>query len=169
MIIVFAIGKPKYETMQDICLTARAFGASSVIFTSTNASLNSRLKRYCSSISKKWGGNFNVQFTNAWKSYLESKRNYKKVYLTRYGTPIKKQVYTLRSYRNIIIILSITEEIKSFGELADFNISITSQPHSSIAAMAIFLNQYFAGRELSLNFSNAKFKVIPGQNDQAPT
>ncbi|MEM3841088.1 MAG: hypothetical protein QXN59_00100 [Candidatus Micrarchaeaceae archaeon] len=166
MIIVLVVGKPNYENMLDICLTARALGASSAVFTISNPQLISRLKRSCSVVAKKWGGNFSVQFTSNWKGYLESRRNYKTVHLTRYGIPVQKRLYTLRSYKNIIIAISTTKELKSMCTVADFNISITSQPHSSIAAMAIFLNQYFAGRELSLNFSNAKFKVLPSQNEQ---
>ena len=33
-------------------------------------------------------------------------------------------------------------------ELADFNLGVTNQPHSEIAALAIFLDRYQKGKEL---------------------
>ncbi len=165
MIVVLAIGKPKYESMVDICLTARALGASSVVLTSSSHEMNSKLKRFCSFITNKWGGSFSAQFTSNWKNYMHSKTNYKTVYLTRYGIPIQKQQYSIRSYKNILLIISTDKEMPELNKLSDFNISITAQPHSSIAAMAIFLNTYYAGRELSLNFSKAQYKVVPSPHD----
>lgn len=165
MIIVLAIGKSKYESMVDICLTARAFGASSVVLTSSSHEINSKLKRFCNSVANKWGGNFSVQFISNWKSYISSKTNYKTVYLTRYGISIQKQQYSIRSYKNVLLIISTDKERPELNKISDFNISITAQPHSSIAAMAIFLNMYYAGRELSLNFSKAQYKVVPSPHD----
>ena len=165
MIIVLAIGKPKYESMVDICLTARALGASSVVLTSSSHEMNSKLKRFCNSVTNRWGGNFSVQFVSNWKSYISTKTNYKTVYLTRYGIPIQKQQYSIRSYKNILLIISTDKERPELNKISDFNISITAQPHSSIASMAIFLNMYYAGRELSLNFSKAQYKVVPSQHD----
>jgi tRNA (cytidine56-2'-O)-methyltransferase len=41
------------------------------------------------------------------------------------------------------------------------NIAVGNQPHSEIAALAIFLDRYFQGKELVNTFENAKMRIIP--------
>ena len=45
--------------------------------------------------------------------------------------------------------------------LADSNIAVSSQPHSEVAALAVFLHEYFDGKELEKKFKNAKIRVVP--------
>ena len=47
-----------------------------------------------------------------------------------------------------------------YYDKADFNIAVGNQPHSEIAALALFLDRYFDGTGLSKEF-NGKLKVIP--------
>ena len=157
-ISVLVIGKNAPDRNVDLCMAARAFGASSVAFVSKK---NPKLVRYFRSINKKWGGTFSVEFTNSWKDYLKTKKNYKIVYLTRYGVPINKIEYSLKTYKNILVIVTTTEAAKNLYDIADFNVSITTQPHAATSAVAIFLHHFFEGRELSLHFENAEFKVVP--------
>jgi tRNA (cytidine56-2'-O)-methyltransferase len=41
------------------------------------------------------------------------------------------------------------------------NIAVGNQPHSEIAALAIFLDRFFQGKELIATFQNAKMSIIP--------
>ena len=45
--------------------------------------------------------------------------------------------------------------------LADYNIAIGSQPHSEIAALAIFLDRIFEGNQFNKSFLDEKMKIIP--------
>jgi tRNA (cytidine56-2'-O)-methyltransferase len=45
--------------------------------------------------------------------------------------------------------------------MSDFNMSIGNQPHSECAALAIFLDRFFEGKELVKEFKKAKIKVVP--------
>ena len=38
---------------------------------------------------------------------------------------------------------------------------MTSQPHSEISALALFLHELFEGNELSLKFKDAKIMIVP--------
>ena len=157
-ISVLVIGKNAYESNLDLCAAARAFGASNVTFASPK---NGRLIKYFKSLNRRWGGTFSVDFTNNWREFLKTKKNYKIVYLTRYGVPINKVEYTLKTYKNILIIVTITEAAKNLYQMADFNVSITTQPHAATSAVAVFLHHFFEGRELSLHFENAQYKIVP--------
>ena len=46
-------------------------------------------------------------------------------------------------------------------EVSDFNLAIGNQPHSECASLAIFLDRFFNGQELTKNFNNAKIKIVP--------
>lgn len=159
-ISVLVVGKSSNDNSMDICLAARAFGAHVVTF---EARKNPKLSRYFDSLNKRWGGSFSVSFTNNWKAFIKEHRNYKIVYLTRYGIPINKVEYAIRTYKNILLVVTTAETLKEMHDLSDFNISITNQPHCSSAAIAVFLHQFYQGRELSLHFENAEYKVIPDE------
>jgi tRNA (cytidine56-2'-O)-methyltransferase len=45
--------------------------------------------------------------------------------------------------------------------LADWNVSVTSQPHSEVSALAVFLHEFFGGRELGGVFEGARLRVSP--------
>ena len=46
-------------------------------------------------------------------------------------------------------------------ELATWNVSVTNQPISEVSALAVFLDRYFEGKQFSINFQNAKMKIVP--------
>ena len=49
--------------------------------------------------------------------------------------------------------------------LADYDIGVTSQPHSEIAALArSFLHELQGGEELKKEFASAKLKIVPSGN-----
>jgi tRNA (cytidine56-2'-O)-methyltransferase len=45
--------------------------------------------------------------------------------------------------------------------LADWNVAVTNQPHSEVAALAVFLHEYFQGRELRKRFERARRRIVP--------
>ncbi len=155
---MLVIGKGSYESNMDLCLAARAFGAQSVTFATGKSP---RFARQFARLNRKWGGDFAVDFTDDWKGFIAGKKNYKSIYLTRYGTPINKLKYSLKTYKNILLIVTLTEAYKNLYKMSDFNVSITTQPHCSTAAIAIFLHLFYEGRELAMHFENAQYKVIP--------
>ncbi len=46
-------------------------------------------------------------------------------------------------------------------KVSDFNVAVGNQPHSECASLAIFLDHYFQGRELTQIFNNAKINIVP--------
>jgi len=60
----------------------------------------------------------------------------------------------------MVVIGAAKVPVEMFS-LADFNIAIGNQPHSECAALAVFLDRLFNGKELCLEFKDAKIKIIP--------
>jgi len=45
--------------------------------------------------------------------------------------------------------------------VSDFNVAVGNQPHSECSSLAVFLDRFFEGQELSKDFEDAKIKIIP--------
>ncbi len=100
-----------------------------------------------------------MYFEKNWKGVIERSKNYEKVYLTLGGVAINKIIYRIRTYKNVMLIVTLQGKERSFEQFADFNISITNQPHSTISSIAVFLHMFYSGRELAIRFNNAKYKI----------
>ncbi|MDE1832845.1 MAG: tRNA (cytidine(56)-2'-O)-methyltransferase [Candidatus Micrarchaeota archaeon] len=158
MITVLSIGEGDYRVRLNMCLTARAFGAAKIVFIGRR---DGRISKYIARLNSKWGGMFKVDFSSNAGNTIRSFSKYKKIYLTMFGTPLKQVEYMLKTYKNILLIVTARDWEGQLAKLTDFNVSITNQPHAQVASIAIFLHEFFNGRELAIQFQNAKYKAIP--------
>ena len=139
-------------------LVARALGADEIIYS------GERDKGILESIrktAKNWGGSFKVRYEENWKSVIKKykKKRFKIVHLTMYGEPIKKVISKIRKEKNILVLVGSGKVPGQVYMVSDYNIAITSQPHSEVAALAIFLHEYSKGKEKK--FSKAKIRIAP--------
>ncbi len=160
MLRILSIGKETYQSNAELCLAARAFGAAGVVLSSRK---DPKLVKYMKLTNSKWGGCFEVEFESNYMKALDKESSYKKVYLTRYGVPLPEVISTLRTYRNLLLIVTDKEAFSPAYMHADFSVSITAQPHSSASAIAVFLHEFYSGRELAMHFENARYKVVPSE------
>ena len=142
-------------------LVARAFGAEKIYMTGIDQSVAETV----SSIGKRWGGRFEVETIEDWKSVA---RKWKKdggtiAHLTMYGVNIDKAMKTLRTKKNILVIIGSEKVPREAYELADHNVAVGNQPHSEISALAIFLDRIFRGRQLGTEFSGGRLKIVPSE------
>lgn len=158
---MLVIGKNSYGSNLDLCLTSRALGASEIIFVDKK---DDKIVRHMNNLRSRWGGRFRVTFASNYKEVLKRTNKYKRVYLTRYGIPLNKLNYTIKTYKNIMLIITVKETFAPIHKLSDFNVCITDQPHCGAAAIAVFLHNFFGGRELAVHFENAKYRVIPKEH-----
>lgn len=85
----------------------------------------------------------------------------KTVHLTMYGEPLNDKIGILRKEKDLLVIVGAEKVPSEVYRTADFNISVSGQPHSEVAALAVFLDSLFEGKELEKQFKNAKLKIIP--------
>ena len=154
MISVVVVGNCNYNSQVDLMLSARALGASGITFAAQQG--NKRIMSLNKRIMKRWGGEFKVGFSRNIAETFKDRRNYKIVYLTQFGEPLNKVAHTLKAYRNLLVVVSSKESIKSIIDRADFKVSISRQPNSATAALSVFLHAFFEGRELAVHFKNQK-------------
>ena len=142
-------------------LVARAFGAEKMVYSGEK---DEKLENSINKVVKNWGGSFRVEYTQSLRRIIGiyKKKKFLIVHLTVYGMPIQKQMDRIRKSRKNILLLVGGEKVPpEIYTLSDFNISVTSQPHSEVSALAIFLDRYFNGKELETIFKKAKLRVVP--------
>ena len=144
-----------------VCLTARAFGASKVILSGDE---DKKIIENIRDVVKRWGGNFEIEYIKNWNEFIEDwkKDGGEVIHLTMYGEAVQKVTNKIRESSNdkLIIVGGSRVPSKVYQE-ADWNVSITDQPHSEVAALSIFLHTLFEGKEYEIDFENSELKVIP--------
>ncbi len=165
MIIVLRLGHrlPRDERISThVCLVARAFGADEVV---VSGEKDEGLIESVRDVVSRWGGDFKASYVKNWKKFLLEKKSngFKIVHLTMYGIPVDEKIEEIRKEKNLVIIVGSEKVPSEVYQIADWNMAIGNQPHSEISALAIFLDRYFKGKELSKEF-NGKIKVIPQEH-----
>ena len=144
-----------------VALTARALGADRIIFTTEDEHVKNSVKK----VVESWGGNFEFVVEKHWRKYIkEFKKRGIVVHLTMYGANINEimpEIRELSKDKDILVIVGAEKVPKEVYELADYNVSVGNQPHSEVAALAIFLDRLFEGKTLYRDFENAKIKIVP--------
>lgn len=139
-----------------IALVARAFGAGKIVFDVKD----SRLKESVDSVSKLWGDDFKVKFIDEWKNYVENFPG-TRIHLTMYGININDiAIAKLTENENMLIIVGGKKVPSDIYQLVDYNIAVGNQPHSEVAALSVFLDRLFEGKELNKNFKGRQ-RIIP--------
>lgn len=139
-----------------VALTARAFGACEVVFDAAD----SHVKKSVESLNRRWGGGFRVSSTGDWRKYVTGFQG-DVIHLTMYGLGINKVIGGLRrSKRDKLVIVGSSKVPPEAYSMADFNVSVGNQPHSEVAALAVFLDRLFGSKELEWAFPGG-MRVIP--------
>ena len=147
-----------------VALAARAFGASGFILSDT---LDEHLKASVEKAIRSWGGGFRFEMGTPWKTALIDwkEKGGIAVHLTIYGENIQSSDVLSRirkSGKNVMLLVGSQKVPPEFysAEISDFNVAVGNQPHSECAAVAVFLDRFFEGKELTKGFGNAKVRVV---------
>jgi len=137
-------------------LVARAMGAGKIIYSGEE---DRKMLESVNDVSRRFGGRFAAIYEKNWRKVIQNFKGIK-VHLTVYGLPINKKIKEIRKKRkNMLIIIGGEKVPPEVYNMADYNISVTNQPHSEVAALSVFLHEYYKGKEKK--FPKAKIKIIP--------
>jgi tRNA (cytidine56-2'-O)-methyltransferase len=147
-----------------VALTARAFGAEKIIIA---AEEDEHVKESVEDVVRRWGGPFEITFNPSWKKVLREWRESGGiiVHLTMYGIHIDDTIPRIREElkagRDILIVVGAEKVPREVYEIAHYNVAVGNQPHSEVAALAVFLDRLLEGEGLRKEFRGAKLKIIP--------
>ena len=143
-------------------LTARQWGADEIIYSGQH---DSNMMQSIQDIIDRWGGNFQVKYTEEWKKEIKN-FNGLKIHLTMYGEKINEKISEIKqeySGKDLMIILGAEKVPRWVYTNVDYNISVGNQPHSEIAALAVFIDRIQQGR-IKEGFEDAEIEVEPSED-----
>lgn len=156
-----------------VALVARAFGASVIRVDTKDTELEETIKK----VTDEFGGNFEV---TTGVDCIKEFSKYKgiRIYLTMYGEPLQTVIGELiskASSDNIAVLVGSEKIPPEVYSISDYNVSVTNQPHSEVAALALFLDRFFQGSELDKQYSGhlqvkpsargKKVKMLPNSDE----
>jgi tRNA (cytidine56-2'-O)-methyltransferase len=118
-----------------VCLTARALGAERVIVSERD----DRVVEGVRDVVKRFGGPFEIESGVPYRPLLKDASS-TRVHLTMYGRPFQEVVPLIDRSRPVTVVVGAEKVPRDVYELADFNVAVGNQPHSEVAALAIFLH-----------------------------
>ena len=148
-----------------VALAARALGATGIILSDVR---DAKIMESVEKVTRQWGGRFLFEMGTPWKRIV---RDWKAkggliVHLTAYGENVESSDVMKKikdSKKDVLIIVGSQKVPGEFfsKDVSDFNVAIGNQPHSECASLAVFLDRFFEGKELSVSLENAKVKIVP--------
>lgn len=137
-------------------LAARALGADAITYSGDH---DKKMMESIEKITKKWGGSFKVRYEKNWRKVIEDrkKKKFSVVHLTMYGILFEKKIKTIKKHEKLLLVVGSEKAPPEVYDMADYNIAVTNQPHSEVAALAVLLHEL--GRKKK--FPGAKIRIIP--------
>jgi len=138
-----------------VALVARAFGADKIFIDTQDKKIEETIRSTCN----RFGGNFEIETGVDRKKIIQDWDGII-VHLTMYGEKLEKSINKIDKTKDLLVIVGAEKVPPMIYEKADFNISIGNQPHSEVAALAIFLDRYTKGLWQKIKF-NGKIEILP--------
>jgi len=138
-----------------VALVARAFGADRILIDTKDDKMEKNIRSIC----VRFGGDFEIQ-SGVDRKKIIREWNGTIVHLTMYGERLDKSVDKIDRNEDLLIVVGAEKVPPEMYEIADFNVSVGNQPHSEVAALAIFLDRYKEGSWQDKKF-NGNIEILP--------
>jgi len=126
-----------------VALSSRALGAKGIYVDTPDQVLEENIR----SVVGRFGGDYTIKTGVTWKEAIKDFKG-KVVHLTMYGERVDVALQKIPKDEDIMIIVGAEKVPAEVYQRADFNVSVGNQPHSEIAALAIFLDRFTEGKAL---------------------
>ena len=137
-----------------VALVARAFGADRILV----AARDSALERTVRGVVGKFGGTFEIETGVPWRDVLRRWPG-TIVHLTMYGEPIDAAVSDIPR-EDLLVVVGAEKVPRTVFDHAHRNVAVGNQPHSEVAALAVFLDRWLGGAGLRREFPGP-VRVVP--------
>lgn len=140
-----------------VALSSRALGAKGIYVDTEDPALEENIR----GVVERFGGDYSIRTGVTWR---EATRDFKGkiVHLTMYGSRIDEALERIPRDEDIMIIVGAEKVPPEVYQRADFNVSVGNQPHSEIAALAIFLDRFTGGSAL-YDDRHGRMTVVPNE------
>lgn len=140
-----------------VALSSRALGAKGIYVDTEDPVLEENIR----SVVGRFGGDYSIKTGVTWKEAMKDFKG-RVVHLTMYGQRVDEALGKIPKDEDIMIIVGAEKVPMEVYERADFNVSVGNQPHSEIAALAIFLDRFTEGEAL-YGDRGGRLTVVPNE------
>jgi len=119
-----------------VALVARALGAKEIIIGTKSREIEGTI----TDVVCRFGGEFRIRTGIQWRKFFQDWKGII-VHLSMYGTELDRVIQKIKKATDILVIVGSKKVPGEFYHLSDFNVAIGHQPHSEVAALAIFLDR----------------------------
>jgi len=140
-----------------VALSSRALGASGIFVDTEDKVLEENIR----SVTERFGGDYSIKTGVSWKAMLRDFDG-EIVHLTMYGRRLDEALPMISREKDLLVVVGAEKVPPEVYQEADLNVSVGNQPHSEIAALAIFLHELTDGRNLYSD-RDGQMTVIPNE------
>ncbi|OLE70903.1 tRNA (cytidine(56)-2'-O)-methyltransferase [archaeon 13_1_20CM_2_51_12] len=147
-----------------VCLTARALGADGVIIADRE---DKTVEASIREVGKRFGGKFSIESGRPWRKTIRDWKDQsgKVVHLTAYGLKLPDVIKEIRDSNGDLLVIVGSEKMPGeVFKLADWNVSVTNQPMSEVAALAVYLDWHLQHSAFDKAFPNGQVRIVPTQD-----
>ncbi len=149
-----------------VCLTARALGADGVIIADRE---DKTVEATIREVARRFGGDFSIESGKPWRKTIRDWKDEggKVVHLTAYGLRLPDVIQEINHANGDVLVVVGSEKMPGeVFKLADWNVSVTNQPMSEVAALAVFLDWYLKHHAFETAFPNGQVEIVPSRDQK---
>tara|TARA_B100000530_G_C15868201_1_gene452254 strand:+ start:100 stop:642 length:543 start_codon:yes stop_codon:yes gene_type:complete len=144
-----------------LALVARALGSDGFLLAGDD---DQEMFDNLNSVSERFGGELDTEHVSGLghlKKHVEN--GGVAVHLTMYGEPFRQAIPKIRRDRPLIIVVGGAKVPSDVYKICQHNVAVGNQPHSEVAALALFMDAWFGESGSERSFKDARL-VIEGVN-----
>jgi tRNA (cytidine56-2'-O)-methyltransferase len=160
MITVLRLGHRKgrdKRVTSHVGLVARAFGAEELLISGKDEGIEETMR----DVTTRFGGDFRVKSGVKWRKIIKGWKG-TKVHLTMYGEHIDDVIQKISRKEDLLVIVGAEKVPGEVFKAVDFNIAVGNQPHSEVAALAVFMDRLSCGEGLRKDFQG-RLEIVPSK------
>ena len=150
-----------------LALVSRAMGASKFVLAGDE---DEKLFSNIHSVNERFGHGLSCRYEKSPMRMLREIANSDEeskpiiVHLTMYGEPFKEVIPNIPKDKPVVVVVGGAKVPGELFKVSDFNIAVGNQPHSEVAALALFLDSWTDGEGFNREFSEPQLVISPSKS-----
>ena len=150
-----------------LALVSRAMGASNFVLAGDE---DEKLFSNIDSVNERFGHGLSCRYEKSPMRMLREIANSDEeskpiiIHLTMYGEPFKEVIPNIPKDKPVVVVVGGAKVPGELFKVSDFNIAVGNQPHSEVAALALFLDSWTDGEGFNREFSEPQLVISPSKS-----
>lgn len=150
-----------------LALVSRAMGANSFVLSGDE---DEKLFSNIDSVNERFGYGLSCRYEKSPMRMLREIANSDEeskpiiIHLTMYGEPFKKVIPNIPKDKPVVVVVGGAKVPGELFKVSDFNLAVGNQPHSEVAALALFLDNWTDGEGFNREFSEPQLVIAPSKS-----